>query len=379
MKLVATGDFFVGGTMFNTIKADPCSLFKGVRSAMSGDIVMANLEGPFADSKDDVRSFADKCNFASPAEAISTLSFLGINVVSLANNHIFDCGMQGFTATVQQLTNANISHFGAGADLCSARQPIIIERCDLKVGLLGYSWGLIQSKIAGPSTPGVSPLNRRFILKDVRDLRDKVDILVVSVHWGYVKERYPLPSQRELGHAIVDAGADLVVGHHPHVVQGIERVGKGLIAYSLGNFFFSDFVDDRFNLIQSEETSYGLILNVEFDNKGIADWSTEIVEKAKDNSLNIKESARKLTNAYQLPQGLNGKKYRKFWKKNKVRKDFFDLYRLPNLGEKIYSNHFLRFLMRNVAKKVSKKSTKGGPLALPCEHGNMYTLHDRSE
>jgi poly-gamma-glutamate synthesis protein (capsule biosynthesis protein) len=356
MKLVATGDFFAGGTMFNTIKVDPYSLFQGVRSAMSGDIVMTNLEGPFAGSKDEVQGSADKCNLASPAEAISTLSFLGINVVSLANNHIFDCGMKGYTATVQQLTDANISHFGAGADLYSARQPLIIEHFDLRIGFLGYSWGLIQSKIASPSTPGVSPLDRRFILKDVGDLRDKVDVLVVSVHWGYVRERYPLPSQRELGHAIVDAGADLVVGHHPHVVQGIERVGKGLIAYSLGNFFFPDFVDGYFNLIQTEETSYGLILNVEFDQKGVADWRTVIVERAKDNSLSIKQNAQELTHAYQLPRGLNDKEYRNFWKKNKVRKDLFDLYRLPSLGEKINSNHFLYFLMRNIAKTMSKKS-----------------------
>jgi poly-gamma-glutamate capsule biosynthesis protein CapA/YwtB (metallophosphatase superfamily) len=160
-----------------------------------------------------------------------------INLVNAANNHIYDYGITGIETTMEYLDSVNIAYVGIGKSLQEAREPVIFTIKDRRLGFLGYFGGAGQ--FAGTDTSaGLAPRYTSFILQDIRKLRPLVDYVIVSFHWGIENERYPEEWQMILGRAAVDAGADLVVGHHPHVLQGIERYNGGVIAYSIGNFIF---------------------------------------------------------------------------------------------------------------------------------------------
>lgn len=113
---------------------------------------------------------------------------------------------------------------------------------------------------------GTAPLKADIIEEDILSTKELADIIIVSLHWGYERERYPLPSQRNLAHKIIDAGVDLIIGHHPHVLQGIEHYKDGFIAYSLGNFVFT--AKSYFKMWGNEEKE-SIILKCGISKKGI--------------------------------------------------------------------------------------------------------------
>jgi len=197
------------------------------------DIFMVNLENPITRSTAKVEK---EFNFRMPARYIKTLQGAGINVVNLANNHVGDYGLQGLYDTIANLDSAGIRYVGAGRDLDQARTPLIIELRGKRIGLLGYygsgTWAATRSR------PGVAPRHEPSIISDVQKLRATVNYLVVSFHWGEESADRPSPEQIRLAHRVIDAGADLIVGHHSHTLQGIERYKGKVIAYSLGNFVF---------------------------------------------------------------------------------------------------------------------------------------------
>jgi len=211
----------------------------------AADLVLVNLEGPFTTRG---KRVPKNFNFRAHPSMAAALARAGIGAVSLANNHVMDYGVVGMQDTLAVLDRAGIVGFGAGMRLRAARQGAVVERRGLRIGLLGYLFlgnSLEPPEIfATGGRPGVAGHPRSeealeaMVREDVRRLRPQVDALAVSFHWGREKRYEPEPYQRRIGRAAMDAGADVVVGHHPHVVQGIEAYGRGLIAYSLGNFVF---------------------------------------------------------------------------------------------------------------------------------------------
>ena len=192
-----------------------------------------NLEQPVTRSEERIEK---QYNFKMDSRYLETLRFGGVSLVHAANNHIFDYGVEGVRETMRSLDSAGIRYIGIGDNLDSARSLRIVRVKGRTVGFLGYYGS--GDFAATATSPGVAPRIVSYVLSDIRRARTRVDYLVVSFHWGAELEPEPEPWQVRLAHRAIDAGADLIVGHHPHVLQGIELYRGKAIAYSLGNFVF---------------------------------------------------------------------------------------------------------------------------------------------
>jgi len=198
------------------------------------DIAFANLETPLSDKARHGGAFRTPTAFAD------ALRWAGIDVVSTANNHALDAEGEGLLDTREALWKAGVGGVGTGRTLAEARRPFILERNGMKVGFLGYSQFVNggTSAFAQEDRSGVAPLDPFIIEEDIRLLRDQVDYVVVSFHWNIENSQDTHPDARAFAHRIIDAGADVILGTHPHVPRGVEVYKGKVIFYSLGNFIF---------------------------------------------------------------------------------------------------------------------------------------------
>lgn len=323
-KLIAVGDISLGSSkvkmMKNIEKMNPFIFVS--EELRRGDIIFGNLERPFSNRGKPQKN--EWCLY-SPPETVNSLKYAGFNLLSLANNHIFDYGYEGFEDTVAFLKQNNIFCFGAGKNLEEAQKPAIISINDISIGFLGYEWEFMESVNATNNNFGTAPLREEIILEDVKNLKEKADVIVVSLHWGYDRERYPSPGQRKLAHRLVDVGTDLVLGHHPHVLQGIEYYKDGIIAYSLGNFVF---LDESYFKGWKGVNRESAILKCQISKSGLEE--TEIIPINCNDSLlpkPLKDKRKKaaLSKLKGLSNGFQAKDYATFWRRNRVRKDLPDL------------------------------------------------------
>ncbi len=199
---------------------------------------VANEEFPFStrgeQAKDKQFTFR-----VDPAYA-SWFSDLGIDLVTLANNHTLDYGTDALLDSVDTLDDIGIRHIGAGKDLESASQAVIVNINGKKIAFIGATRVIPEADwAAGASSPGVfAAYNDTDLINKIKSVRGDADIVIVYMHWGVERQESPNEIQQTLAHNIVDAGADLVIGAHPHVLQGFEYYKDVPIAYSLGNFVF---------------------------------------------------------------------------------------------------------------------------------------------
>ena len=177
-----------------------------------------------------------------PSAYVSVLQELGIRVVTLANNHTLDFGRSPLSETLHTLDAAGILRVGAGENLEEASAPRMIEAGGKTIAFLGASRVIpVGSWNAGASQAGLfTTYDPALLGKKIQETRPNCDFLAVYVHWGVEYESMPEEYQRELARAYIDAGADAVIGSHPHVLQGIEYYQGKPIFYSLGNFIFSN-------------------------------------------------------------------------------------------------------------------------------------------
>jgi poly-gamma-glutamate capsule biosynthesis protein CapA/YwtB (metallophosphatase superfamily) len=196
-------------------------------------IVLGNLEGPIAE-----KARKQQRNFSYRVEVglAGSLSRAGINVVTLANNHLMDCGRSGVLETLDVLSHANVLALGAGTNERAAHAPVIRQAGGMRIGLLGYYWN--RRTAATVDQPGSAMDPPEGLEADIRGLREHADRIVVTFHWGVPYEREPSSEDRAKAHFAVDCGADAVVGHHPHIVQPFEIYRGCPIFYSVGNFAF---------------------------------------------------------------------------------------------------------------------------------------------
>lgn len=209
-------------------------------------------------------------NFRSDPENLEAMKKAGIDVVSLANNHSLDYGYDGLLDTLNHIDKSGIFRVGAGKDRSDAFKETIIEKNGYKIGILGFSrvvpdvgWWATNSRpgLAGaydPQLPGA--------LEKVKEVKEKVDILIVSVHWGTELQTRPRDIDVIAAKKLIDAGADTIMGHHPHVLQGVEIYNGKPILYSLGNFVFgvkseltSNTVIGQVNIVNGKVDSLKLI------------------------------------------------------------------------------------------------------------------------
>jgi len=224
-------------------------------------LLFGNLEGPISDKGTKVGSIY---SFRNDPKAIEGLSYAGFDVISLANNHAFDYGREALEDTFLRLKTAGIDYVGAGfneGEAYGGSTPVIKEIEGTKIGFLAYTNLGPETWKATERNSGIAWINENDfekIKKDIENAKSQADILIVSLHSGeeYLSELTQF--QIEFSKAAIDAGANIVIGHHPHVIQRNEKYKDGWIFYSLGNFVF----DQAF----SEKTMQGQIVEVLIEN-----------------------------------------------------------------------------------------------------------------
>lgn len=262
IRLTLVGDIMLGGSATEFMQRHGHDYaFDGVADELArGDILFGNLEGPLTDGGE---PFPDKKYLfrTPPAKVAPALARAGFDVVSLANNHTLDYGAIGLYDTLDALYDAGIRAVGAGPDLARARRPATVEaNGGHRIGFLAYSNTFPEEFWAQPDHPGTAFGHLHHMRADVTALRERVDTVVVSFHWGREAITELRPYQPLLARAAIDAGADIVAGHHPHVLQGVEHYRDGIILYSLGNFTFGSY---------SEKARTSAIAHVTLDGDGL--------------------------------------------------------------------------------------------------------------
>jgi poly-gamma-glutamate synthesis protein (capsule biosynthesis protein) len=232
---------------------DPALPFRKIAPLTSAaDITFINLETPFSDKGP---YHDDGLIFHAAPEMIAALELGGVRVASTANNHSRDCAAHGVEYTVGWLRSHGICPVGSGDSARQTHEGVVITSKGVRFGFLAYTydqkngnWKDLDDRIA-IADPDVMP-------QDVRSLRRRADVVIVSMHHGI--EYMPKPSKDQIAfaHAAIDAGAALVIGHHPHVVQESETYRGHQIFYSLGNFVFDQY--------QREATQHGEMVEVSF-------------------------------------------------------------------------------------------------------------------
>lgn len=242
LTIAAVGDIMMDGTSRPELEKFGYDYpFVHVGEYISrADIALGNLEGPLTHGgNNDVEK---KYVFRSPPDKVAgALARTGFDVFSLANNHTLDYGVQGLADTIAALNRYGMDYSGAGMDLASARQHVIVERKGRRVAFLAYSLTFPEEFWARKQQPGTAFGHENHVRADVRRASNEADIVIVSFHWGREGTTELRPYQKSLGRAAIDEGAAAVIGHHPHVLQGIERYKDGIILYSLGNFVFGSY------------------------------------------------------------------------------------------------------------------------------------------
>jgi len=199
----------------------------------SADIVLANLECTLKAQE----LIATEPRVFTTNKQLESLATAGINLVTMANNHAFDSFDAGFDKTIDTLDKTGIRAFGAGKNSQQACAPAIFTINGISIAFVAAvdrSTGM--HSFAAENKSGVPALESATICATIKELKTQYDHVIFTPHWGEERFRFPSPQQIDQAHAFIDAGASLVLGHHPHVIQGTEQYGAGFIAYSLGNF-----------------------------------------------------------------------------------------------------------------------------------------------
>lgn len=209
------------------------------------DLTVLNLETPVTENG--VSAEDKQYVFKSPPQALDAMAKAGVDAVNLANNHTLDQGAEGLLDTLKFLKNAGIASVGAGKNANEAFTPYYTERKGVKIALLGFSRVLPKASWnAGANTPGLAGVyDPTRAYEEIRQAKQQADLVIVIVHWGKERVQQIDSTQSDLAHGFIDAGADLVIGGHPHILQGLEQYKGKWIAYSTGNFIFTRSTNEK--------------------------------------------------------------------------------------------------------------------------------------
>ncbi len=260
---------FVGDMMFDRTVADFIKskgedyVFEGYEKHFkSSDIVFGNLETALSSGGQPIKD--KEYTFRSSPKLAPYLKKYNFTALSIANNHVLDFGPSAFLDTMKLLKENGISYGGGGHNKQEAYNGVVIEKKGLNIGFIAFA-RVIPSVdwYAGAKKPGIIgayKVHEAEVLEAVKSLDEKCDLLVVSLHWGKEESIAVRKEEAEFAHKLVDSGVDVILGHHPHVVQAIEMYKDRPIFYSLGNFFFTT--------SYSEICNKTIMATVRYDNKG---------------------------------------------------------------------------------------------------------------
>ena len=266
ITLLATGDIMMHADVkkaaarqgFPALWADVAPEWK------AADLAFANLETPVAP---ETGRPGRPYQFNAPAELPAELRAAGLQVLSTANNHAFDQGAKGVVETLRHLRDAGLVPIGTGATQAEAERTVFLDRGGLRLAFLGFT-DIFNNDLDGkPAKPWVRKLDLNTACAAVAEARRQADAVIVSIHWGIEDHHEPTQRQQDAAAALVASGADLILGHHPHVLQPLAWVyaggRKGLAAYSLGNFVSNqDRVYRSSDKVELGDERDGLLLRV---------------------------------------------------------------------------------------------------------------------
>jgi poly-gamma-glutamate capsule biosynthesis protein CapA/YwtB (metallophosphatase superfamily) len=236
VTLSAVGDIRLSGPIADIAReGGPGAPSKAVKDLLAADIEFANLETPITERGDKTPK---KWNFRSKARDLRIVRAAGITVVNIANNHVWDYGRDGFMDTLRSLEKDGWTYVGGGRDRAAAEEVRLFEFEGLTVGIVGLTSTHPEAGWAGEAKPGVAYSDFDRMAGIVGRAKARCDVLVVSFHGGTELADDANEIQKAVAHAAIDAGADLFLGHHPHVLQPVELYKGKPILYSLGNFLF---------------------------------------------------------------------------------------------------------------------------------------------
>ncbi len=235
LRLAAAGDVgAVGRVRERARDAGWAPLLGALSTAFrAADVAFVNLEFPVIAGADPAAATLIQ---AHDEALLPALAAAGVSAVCLANNHVMDAGGRGLEQTLAALERAGLPAFGAGPTLAAARRPWQTTVRGVRLAVLGYAESRRAPGAAG--APCVAPLDPDLVREDLARWRAATDVLVVHAHWGSMYVDYPPPRVIETARVLARAGADVVFGHHPHVLQGARREGRCLVCYSLGDAIF---------------------------------------------------------------------------------------------------------------------------------------------
>lgn len=267
-KLILGGDVMLSRNVAARARGqkDPAWPFRSIAPVFAdADIAFVNLESPFSDKGAVMQR---GMIFKTEPEMIAGLELAGIDVVSTANNHARDRGDYGLIFTLDHLAAHGIAAVGTGKSSEEAHAGCVIERNGLRFGFLAYTYDANNGNYKD-TDPRIAVLNIDAMRADVAAMKTRADVVLVSMHAGTEYQLQPNPQQSTFARAAIDAGARVVIGHHPHVRQPWEWYGGGAIFYSLGNLVFDQF--------QRTETQIGLLAEVIFEGTQIIQARTRTV------------------------------------------------------------------------------------------------------
>lgn len=249
------GDILLHQPLYNY--ASFLSSFEPVKAEMESlDILLANQESIAAGAEFGVSGYP---NFSSPVHIIGDLKTVGVDILSIANNHTLDQKEAGVLATINQMVTYDMPYIGAYQSFEDKQSDRIFHVKDVSIGFLSYTYGTNGHETPAGKDYLVNRIDSDRMTLEIQALKQEVDFVIVSMHWGAEYELEPNDMQRKLAKTIADAGADVIFGHHPHVIQPYEMIKaksgqQTHVFYSLGNFFSGQLFDN---------TSVGGIAKVE--------------------------------------------------------------------------------------------------------------------
>ncbi|MFA5270348.1 MAG: CapA family protein [Patescibacteria group bacterium] len=239
ISMLAVGDINLGRQTGQKILAgDANYAFEYLSEALQKpDITFGNLESQLADLNGETQSPTNEYRFAGPPAGADGLKSAGFDIVSIANNHMWDYGKDRLFETIDNLERVGVPYVGASKDPAKVYQPTILDIRQQKVAFFAAT-DILNGYEKSGATEYVAWADPDKLIPAVEAAQETADWIIVSMHWGTEYSSTPKASQIELAHKLIDAGAYMVIGSHPHVPQGVEEYNGGVILYSLGNFAF---------------------------------------------------------------------------------------------------------------------------------------------
>jgi gamma-polyglutamate biosynthesis protein CapA len=245
LTMTLVGDIMMGRHVENIVQQNgEAYIFRYVKPYLEdADYVSGNFEHPVLLEEEDNYVKAEKyIHLRTNKEVAQATKEAGFSVMNIANNHLMDYGAKGLEDTVKAFKEIGLDYVGAGEDLQQAKNTVYKEVNGVRIATLGFTDAYVKGFVATKEDPGVLSMNPELLFEQIglakSNTNGNADLVVVHAHWGQEYDDEPSPRQQALGRAMIEAGADIIIGHHPHVLQSFEVYKDGIIFYSLGNFVF---------------------------------------------------------------------------------------------------------------------------------------------